>query len=64
MNFSILWSTVSTFFKENCDEILPVHYTWKAPEKGFKIGKVMAKIWLQNQSAHYTHMPTILDKIW
>jgi hypothetical protein len=46
--YCILSSIVRTFFKENYDEILFVHFTWKAPEKGFKIGKVMAKKWLQN----------------
>ncbi len=25
------------FYKGNYDEILPVHNTWKVPEKGFKI---------------------------
>jgi hypothetical protein len=29
------------FLKENCDEILPAYYTWKVPEKGFKITWVM-----------------------
>jgi len=28
-------------FKENYDEILPVHCTWEVPEKGFKINWVM-----------------------
>jgi len=28
---------MQTFLKENCDEILPAHYTWRVPEKGFKI---------------------------
>jgi hypothetical protein len=37
----ILLRIVRTFFKENYDEILPVHYTWKVPEKGFKINCVM-----------------------
>ncbi len=27
--------------KENYDELLPAHYTWKEPEKGFKIKWVM-----------------------
>ncbi len=46
--YRILSTIVRTFFKENYDEILPAHFTWKAPEKGFKIGKVMAKKWSQN----------------
>ncbi len=36
------------FFEENYDEILPAHLTLKAPENGFKIGKVMAQKWSQN----------------
>ncbi len=39
--YRILSSTVPTFFKENYDEILPAHYTWKVPERGFKINWVM-----------------------
>ncbi len=46
--YRILSSIVHNFFKGNYDEILPVHYTRKAPEKGFKISKVMGKKWLQN----------------
>jgi hypothetical protein len=34
---------VLTFFKENYDEILLAHYTWKVSEKGFKISMVMVK---------------------
>ncbi len=30
-----------TFFKENADEILPTHYTWKIVEEGLKIKWVM-----------------------
>ena len=37
----ILWSIVRTFFKENYGEILPVHSTWKVPEKGFMINLEM-----------------------
>ncbi len=40
-SYRILLSVVRTFFKENYDEILPAHHTWKAPEKGFKINWVM-----------------------
>jgi hypothetical protein len=29
------------FFEENYDEILPAHYTWRVPEKGFKINCIM-----------------------
>jgi hypothetical protein len=36
-DYRILLSLVRTFFKENYDEILPAHYTWTVPEKGFKI---------------------------
>jgi hypothetical protein len=39
--YSILSSIVRTFFKENYDEILHAHYTWKIPEKGIKINWVM-----------------------
>jgi hypothetical protein len=39
--YRILSSMVQTFFEENYDEILPLHYTWKVPEKGFKINWVM-----------------------
>jgi hypothetical protein len=35
--YRILSSIVRTFFTENYDEILTAHYTWKVPEKGFKI---------------------------
>jgi hypothetical protein len=37
----ILLSIVHTFFNENYDVILPVRYSWKVPEKGFKINLVM-----------------------
>ncbi len=40
-SYRILLSVVRTFFKENYDEILPAHHTWKVPEKGFKINWVM-----------------------
>ncbi len=39
--YHILSSIVRTFFKEGYAEILPVHYAWKVPEKGFKINWVM-----------------------
>jgi hypothetical protein len=39
--YHILSSIVCTFFRENDDEILPAHYTWKLVEKGFKIWWVM-----------------------
>ncbi len=37
----ILSSVVRTFFKENYGKILPVHSTWKVPEKGFMINLEM-----------------------
>jgi hypothetical protein len=34
-SYHILSIKVRTFFKENYDQILPAHYTWKVPEKLF-----------------------------
>jgi hypothetical protein len=39
--YCILLSILHTFFKENDDEILPAHYTWKVVGKGLKIKWVM-----------------------
>jgi hypothetical protein len=69
MEYRILSSIVHTFFKGNCEEILPVQHTRKAPEKGFKIRNVMAKMVAKLMCAlysyaHYTQMRTILNKIW
>lgn len=36
-NLHALLTIVCTYLKENYAEILPVHYAWKVPEKGFKI---------------------------
>jgi hypothetical protein len=39
--YHILSSIVCTFSRENDDEILSAHYSWKVVEKGFKIRWVM-----------------------
>ncbi len=36
-NYHILSSIVCTFFKENCDEMLPADYTLKVPDKGSRL---------------------------
>ncbi len=38
-----------TFYKGKYDEILPAHYTWKEPEKGYRINKVIPKIVSKNK---------------
>jgi hypothetical protein len=48
------WATVfyrvycALFSTENYDELLPAHYAWKVPEKGFKINWVMGQNHLKN----------------
>ncbi len=39
--YHILSIIVCIIFKENYAKILPVNYTWKVPEKGFKMNWVM-----------------------
>jgi hypothetical protein len=39
--YRILLCIVRAFFKENYEEILLAHYTWKVVEKGLKIKWVM-----------------------
>jgi hypothetical protein len=42
--YRILSSTMRTFYIENNAEIFPAHYTWKVPEKGFKMAFMMNKL--------------------
>jgi len=38
----------STFFKENHDQILPAHYTWKVPDKFFFSAKNLVQLMVCN----------------
>ena len=49
---------MSTVFKENYDEILTAHFTYKVPEKGFKINWLM-RCRERLAGTHYTCMSTI-----
>jgi hypothetical protein len=46
--YSILVSIVQTLYIENDAEIFPVEYTWKVPEKGFKMTFMMNKLAMIN----------------
>ena len=52
-----LTRTVQTFFRENLYEILHAQYTWKVPEKGFKIYLVL-QCRERLACAHLTHACT------
>jgi len=61
--YCILTSIECTFFIENDAEILGVHYTWKVAFTNL-VHKQSIQVKLQNDGAHYTHMCTVLNKIW